>query len=97
MNKLIEEELRDNKIYVIAGLLAYAFAAAYDDYEGEAKDYLNKEWKQAIEGLQESNWANGRHEGDCTKVSATCHRCYIEDLVNEAKEILEQVSNEPTT
>jgi hypothetical protein len=88
MTRLVEKELEDRKVYIVAGLLSYSFASACDDYDGEPKDYLAGKWEEIIKGLNDVNWVNGKHEGDCTKVPASCLRCHIEALVDEAKELL---------
>jgi hypothetical protein len=31
-------------------------------------------------------WADGRHEGDCTKTPMTCARCHLETMEKEARE-----------
>lgn len=45
------------------------------------------EYARRIENAVETDptWANGRHEGDCTKTPMTCSRCHLEEMEDEAE------------
>ena len=88
MTRLVEKELEDRRLWVVAGLLAYSW-----DIEGfeDADDFLIRQWQPIIKTLSEHPaWKNGGHEGDCTKVPATCNRCFLERCVDEAKQLIEK-------
>jgi hypothetical protein len=88
MTRLVEGELKDRQLYLVAGLIAYSWH--FDEFDDDVDKFLETRWAELIQLLHHNNWVNGRHEGDCTKVPATCHRCTIESWVDEAKKLLEQ-------
>ena len=88
MVRLVEKELEDRRLWVVAGLLAYSL-----DPEGfdDGDDFLTRQWQPIIKTLSEyPAWKNGGHEGDCTKVPATCNRCFLEGRVDEARQLIEK-------
>lgn len=92
--RLVEHELEDRRVWMIAGLLQFN----WDECDCEPEEYLRTYWKECIDALgTHPGWQNGGHEGDCTKVPASCMRCQIESLVDEAKQLIEKYVNTTPT
>lgn len=72
MFELTEQKLRD-----AATLLAAIDHVLWDDMELEKSIWFAKRWIASVDN--DPLWADGRHEGDCTKQPHTCSRCVLED------------------
>jgi hypothetical protein len=54
------------------------------DTYGRSIDEIANRWKMYFKAtIEESTWSNGKHNGDCTKVPATCFRCMCEEKMSE--------------
>lgn len=74
----------EQNLHECAVLLAAADHTLCDDMTAEkAVEFARRSWH-----VMETDplWANGRHDGDCTKHAHSCARCYCEDYEREARE-----------
>lgn len=78
-----------NPIREAAVLYLAADAMLCEDF-AEAEDALI--WARRVAHAVDNDpiWANGRHEGDCTKAPMTCSRCVLEELEAEARRKAEE-------
>jgi hypothetical protein len=86
--RLVEEELmQDKQLALVVALLAYGWDfELFDDF-----DEFLPHWEKQVKMLTtHPGWMNGGHEGDCTKVPATCFRCLIEGWIDEGKTIIQK-------
>lgn len=58
---------------------ALLFALEYHDEHDTVKDAVERFYR-IIESLNEPQWADGAHCGDCTKQPILCHQCFVEEL-----------------
>lgn len=88
---LVEERLRkDPQLFMVTALFR-------DAWEHDRRDppRTGDECLRAFNGLLMTvedpalgPWANGAHNGDCTKTCHTCHRCLVEDYTEGAEKFL---------
>ena len=95
----VEEKLKaDPKFNMICALVFGMESALCTDFK-VAEDYYGpedalKQWNGIVETLYEKPWADGEHCGDCTKTPACCHRCLVEEIVEDAEELMQGVQGE---
>lgn len=77
--------MREDQRYHVALLLFAADAIMTDD---QAQPEAALEWARRMWlSLDDDEWGDGRHEGDCTKKPFTCHRCLVEDYYERAQRL----------
>ena len=83
----MSDELTDEEVRNAAICLLAADAALCDCMDPEeAVSFIRRIEKS----LDEEPWADGKHEGDCTKQPMTCIRCMIEGAEDEARKRFEE-------
>lgn len=78
-----------NQVRHIAMLLFAADSVAAQDFR-ESTAALKHAYRYFRTVDTDPMWANGRHEGDCTKTAHTCGRCLVEHFEQKARELLEE-------
>jgi hypothetical protein len=78
MPELTNEEVRNAAICLLA-----ADSALCDSMTPERAVAFIRGIEEAMN--TEECWANGRHEGDCTKKPFSCARCMFEEAEDEAR------------
>lgn len=57
----------------------------YDDMEGR--------WPEMVQVMEtDPMWANGKHNGDCTRQAHTCQRCLVESNKKDADKLAERIN-----
>ena len=83
--RLVEQELQANPtLNLIAGILYAQWD--HEDNIPEGVEHWNNVF---LKTLATDYWVNGKHEGDCTSQAHTCCRCLVEDMTDQAKQLME--------
>jgi hypothetical protein len=72
----------ETQFHDAATLLLAVYAVLWDEQSLAAAVPWAEAMVRAVD--TDSTWANGRHDGDCTKVAMSCGRCMMDDFLNEA-------------
>lgn len=78
----------DAEIRETAVLLLAADLALCDNQNAEMALMYARRIERSVE--ENPIWANGRHDGDCTKQPMTCSRCVLEDMEDRARKMWDE-------
>jgi len=74
------KEIRETAVLLLAADIALC-----DSLAAENALEMARRIEKSVD--EDPIWANGKHEGDCTKQPHTCSRCVLEDMEDRAREM----------
>lgn len=62
---------------------------AHGDTYGKTIDEVAERWKSFFKvAITDPTWSDGKHNGDCTHVPATCFRCMCEEQMQKVRKFV---------